>query len=319
MHKTILETVGRTPLVRLRRLIPATQATVLLKLEFSNPLSSVKDRIGLAMIEAAERTGELQPSSHIVEPTSGNTGIALAFVGAAKGYRVTLVIPDSMSIERRALLLGLGASFELTPARLGMRGAIDRAEELAAEIPQAWMARQFENPANPAVHEATTGPEIWSDTLGHVDAVVAGVGTGGTITGVARSLKRRNPTLRAIAVEPAESPVLSRGMSGRHAIQGIGAGFVPANYDPAVVDGVETVESEEAFDWARRLAREEGILAGISSGANVAVAARLAARPEYRDKTIVTFACSSGERYLSTPLYELIGMGAASHSQEFDI
>ena len=319
MHKTILETVGRTPLVRLRRLIPATQATVLLKLEFSNPLSRVKDRIGLAMIEAAERTGELQPSSHIVEPTSGNTGIALAFVGAAKGYRVTLVIPDSMSIERRALLLGLGASFELTPARLGMRGAIDRAEELAAEIPQAWMARQFENPANPAVHEATTGPEIWSDTLGHVDAVVAGVGTGGTITGVARSLKRRNPTLRAIAVEPAESPVLSRGMSGRHAIQGIGAGFVPANYDPAVVDGVETVESEEAFDWARRLAREEGILAGISSGANVAVAARLAARPEYRDKTIVTFACSSGERYLSTPLYELIGMGAASHSQEFDI
>jgi cysteine synthase A len=319
MHKTILESVGRTPLVRLRRLIPSTQATVLLKLEFSNPLSSVKDRIGLAMIEAAERTGELQPSSHIVEPTSGNTGIALAFVGAAKGYPVTLVIPDSMSMERRALLLGLGASFELTPARLGMRGAIDRAEELAAEIPRAWMARQFENPANPAVHEATTGPEIWSDTLGHVDAVVAGVGTGGTITGVARSLKRRNPALRAIAVEPAESPAISRGTSGRHAIQGIGAGFVPANYDPAVVDGVETVESEEAFDWARRLAREEGILAGISSGANVAVAARLAARPDYRGKTIVTFACSSGERYLSTPLYELIGMGAASHSQEFDI
>jgi cysteine synthase len=319
MHKTILKTVGGTPLVRLRRLIPPEHGTVLLKLEFFNPLSSVKDRIGLAMIEAAERAGELQPSSHIVEPTSGNTGIALAFVGAAKGYRVTLVIPDSMSMERRALLLGLGASFELTPARLGMRGAIDRAQALAAEIPQAWMARQFENPANPTVHEATTGPEIWSDTLGHVDTIVAGVGTGGTITGVARHLKRRNPAILAIAVEPAESPVLSRGMSGRHAIQGIGAGFVPANYDPAVVDGVETVESEEAFDWARRLAREEGILAGISSGANVAVAARLAARPEYRGKTIVTFACSSGERYLSTPLYELIGMGAASHSQEFDI
>ena len=271
------------------------------------------------MIEAAERTGELQPSSHIVEPTSGNTGIALAFVGAAKGYPVTLVIPDSMSMERRALLLGLGASFELTPARLGMRGAIDRAQALAAEIPHAWMPRQFENPANPAVHEATTGPEIWSDTLGHVDAIVAGVGTGGTITGVARFLKRKNPGLRAIAVEPAESPVISRGTSGRHAIQGIGAGFVPANYDPTVVDGVETVESDEAFEWARRLAREEGILAGISSGANVAVAARLAARPEYRGKTIVTFACSSGERYLSTPLYELIGMRGSSAAAEFDI
>ena len=319
MHKTILETVGGTPLVRLRRLIPPEHATVLLKLEFANPLSSVKDRIGLAMIEAAERTGQLRPTSHIVEPTSGNTGIALAFVGAAKGYPVTLVIPDSMSMERRALLLGLGASFVLTPARLGMRGAIDRAEELAAEIPQAWLPRQFENPANPAVHEATTGPEIWSGTLGHVDAVVAGVGTGGTITGAARYLKRRNPTLRAIAVEPAESPAISRGTTGRHAIQGIGAGFVPANYDASVVDGVETVESEEAFDWARRLAREEGILAGISSGANVAVAARLAARPEYRGKTIVTFACSSGERYLSTPLYELIGMGVSPAAAEFEI
>ena len=319
MHKTILETVGGTPLVRLRRLIPPEHATVLLKLEFANPLSSVKDRIGLAMIEAAERTGQLRPTSHIVEPTSGNTGIALAFVGAAKGYPVTLVIPDSMSMERRALLLGLGASFVLTPARLGMRGAIDRAEELAAEIPQAWLPRQFENPANPAVHEATTGPEIWSGTLGHVDAVVAGVGTGGTITGAARYLKRRNPALRAIAVEPAESPAISRGTTGRHAIQGIGAGFVPANYDASVVDGVETVESEEAFDWARRLAREEGILAGISSGANVAVAARLAARPEYRGKTIVTFACSSGERYLSTPLYELIGMGVSPAAAEFEI
>jgi cysteine synthase len=319
MHRTILDAIGGTPLVRLQRIIPAAHATVLLKLEFSNPLSSVKDRIGLAMIEAAERTGELHPQSHIVEPTSGNTGIALAFTGAAKRYPVTLAIPDSMSLERRGLLLGLGASFVLTPARLGMQGAIDKAGELAAAIPHAWMPRQFENPANPAIHEATTGPEIWSDTLGHVDAVVAGVGTGGTITGVSRFLKRRNPALRAIAVEPAESPAISQGRSGRHSIQGIGAGFVPANYDPAVVDEVDTVESEEAFAWARRLAREEGILAGISSGANVAVAARIAARPEFRGRTIVTFACSSGERYLSTPLYELIGMQAAPVEVDFDI
>ena len=319
MPKTILDTIGGTPLVRLQRLVPAAHATVLLKLEFANPLSSVKDRIGLAMIDAGERAGELHPGSHIVEPTSGNTGIALAFVGAARGYRVTLVIPDSMSMERRALLLGLGASFVLTPAWLGMQGSIDKARELAGSLIDAWMPRQFENPANPAVHEATTGPEIWSGTLGHVDAVVAGVGTGGTITGVSRYLKRMNPGIRAIAVEPAESPAISEGRGGRHAIQGIGAGFVPANYDSSVVDGVETVETEEAFEWARRLAREEGILAGISSGANVAVAARLASRPEYRGKTIVTFACSSGERYLSTPLYELIGMQSPTERTDFDI
>lgn len=319
MHKTILDTVGGTPLVRLQRIIPADHATVLLKIEFSNPLSSVKDRIGLAMIEAAERSGELHSQSHVVEPTSGNTGIALAFVAAAKGYPVTLAIPDSMSLERRGLLLGLGASFVLTPARLGMRGAIDKAREMAAVIPHAWMPRQFDNPANPAVHEATTGPEIWSESLGQVDAVVAGVGTGGTITGVSRFLKRKNPALRAIAVEPAESPVISRGRTGRHSIQGIGAGFIPANYDPSVVDEVETVDSEEAFEWARRLAREEGILAGISSGANVAAASRIAARPEFRGRTIVTFACSSGERYLSTPLYELIGMQTTPVEIDFHI
>lgn len=319
MNKTILDVVGATPLVRLQRLVPEDYATVLLKLEFSNPLSSVKDRIGRAMVEAAERSGALRPGAHIVEPTSGNTGIALAFVGAAKGYPVTLVIPDSMSIERRALFLGLGASFALTPSSLGMQGAIDKAHEIAGGLPSAWMPRQFENPANPAVHEATTGPEIWSESLGHVDAIVAGVGTGGTITGVARYLKRRNPSVRAIAVEPAESPVISQGWSGRHAIQGIGAGFVPANYDPGVVDGVETVTAADAFEWARRLAREEGILAGISSGANLAVAARLAARPDYRGRTIVTFACSSGERYLSTPLYELIGMNCEPRSADFEI
>jgi cysteine synthase len=320
MSRTILDAVGRTPLVRLERLVPRQHATVLLKLEFSNPLSSVKDRIGLAMIEAAERAGELHPGSHIVEPTSGNTGIALAFVAAAKGYAITLMIPDSMSVERRALLLALGASFVLTPGALGMRGAIEEAERFAAGGPDRWLARQFENPANPAVHEATTGPEIWSDTLGHVDAVVAGVGTGGTISGVSRYLKRRNPSLVSIAVEPEESPVLSGGQAGRHPIQGIGAGFVPATLDRDVVDLVETVSGEEAFEWARRLAREEGILAGISSGANVAVAARLAERSEYRGRTIVTFACSAGERYLSTPLYELIGMGSCGgQTQDFVI
>jgi cysteine synthase len=319
MSSTILDTVGSTPLVRLERLVPRQHATVLLKLEFANPLSSVKDRIGLAMIEAAERSGDLHPGSHIVEPTSGNTGIALAFVAAAKGYPVTLMIPDSMSVERRALLLALGASFVLTPGNLGMRGAIDEAERFAAAGPDRWLARQFENPANPAVHEATTGPEIWSDTLGHVDVLVAGVGTGGTISGVSRYLKRRNPALVSVAVEPEESPVLSGGRPGRHPIQGIGAGFVPATLDRDVVDSVETVSGDEAFEWARRLAREEGILAGISSGANVAVAARLAERPEYRGRTIVTFACSAGERYLSTRLYELIGMGSCGATSDFAI
>ena len=310
MITTILDTIGGTPLVKLERLVPRGHATVLLKLENANPLSSVKDRIGAGMIAAAERSGALHPGSHIVEPTSGNTGIALAFVAAAKGYPVTLMIPDSMSVERRALLLALGASFVLTPGHLGMRGAMDAAEAFAASGPDRWLARQFENPANPAVHEATTGPEIWSAASGHVDVLVAGVGTGGTISGVGRYLKRRNPRLTTVAVEPEESPVLSGGLPGRHGIQGIGAGFVPATLDRDVVDAVERVDTAEACEWARRLAREEGILAGISSGANVAVAARLAARPEHKGGTIVTFACSTGERYLSTPLYQLIGMRA---------
>jgi cysteine synthase len=304
----ILATVGHTPLVAIKRLIPANHARVLVKCEFFNPLSSVKDRIGRAMVEAAEAAGDLHEGSHIIEPTSGNTGVALAFAAAAKGYKLTLVIPESMSHERRALILALGADFVLTPAENGMKGALAKAEELADTTPDSWMPRQFENPANPKNHEEHTGPEIWTDTRGNVDLVIAGVGTGGTITGVTRYLRRHNPRVKAIAVEPVESAVISGGRPGRHPIQGIGTGFIPRNLDRSLLDGVETVTGEEAFRWARRLAREEGLLGGISSGANVAVAARLAARPENAGKTIVTFACSSGERYLSTALYELIGM-----------
>jgi cysteine synthase len=310
--KSPLETVGRTPLLRLSRVLGSHHAAVLVKAENRNPLASVKDRIGLAMVEAAEADGSLEPGGRIIEPTSGNTGIALAFVAAAKGYDVTLTMPDSMSTERRALLLGLGADFLLTPAKLGMQGAIERAEEFLATTPGGWMPRQFDNPANPAIHETTTGPEIWAATGGRVDIVVAGVGTGGTITGVSRFLKGLNPDVEAIAVEPEESPVLSRGIAGPHGIQGIGAGFVPKNLDRAIVDAVETVTTAEAMDWARRLAREEGLLVGTSTGANVAVAHRLAIRPEHAGKTIVTFACSTGERYLSTPLYQLIGMPGAA-------
>lgn len=316
---SLLSTVGNTPLLRIGRILPGRHAAVFLKAECRNPLASVKDRIGLAMVEAAEASGKLLPGGRIIEPTSGNTGIALAFVAAAKGYEVTLTMPDSMSTERRALLLGLGATFVLTPAARGMRAAINRAEELAAATPGAWMPRQFENPANPAVHEATTGPEIWRATGGMVDIVVSAVGTGGTITGVSRYLKRMNPAIRSIAVEPEESPAISQGRSGPHAIQGIGAGFVPLNYDSTLVDGVETVSSAEAFDWARRLAREEGLLVGISTGANVAVASRLAMRPENAGKTIVTFACSTGERYLSTPLYQLVGMPSGSNPVDFEL
>ncbi len=310
----ILGTVGHTPLVWLKRVIPQHHGKVLVKCEFFNPLSSVKDRIGRAMIEAAEQSGELTAGSHIIEPTSGNTGIALAFVAATKGYRLTLAIPDSMSHERRALLRGLGADFVLTPAAEGMSGAIRQANELLRDTPNAWMPRQFENPANPRIHETTTGPEIWTDTRGKVDIIVAGVGTGGTITGVTRYLRRKLSHVQAVAVEPQESPVISGGKSGAHGIQGIGAGFVPLNLDVGLLDRVEIVSTEQAYDWARRLARLEGLLGGISTGANVAVAARLAARPENRDKTIVTFACSSGERYLSTPLYDLMGMPPLSAS-----
>jgi cysteine synthase A len=300
----VAETTFNTPLVRLNRVIPQGGATVLLKLEFFNPCSSVKDRIGRAMIDAAEKEGIIHPETHIIEPTSGNTGIALAFVAAARGYRLTICMPESFSLERRALLRAFGANLELTAAKDGMRGAINRAQELAAATADSWIPQQFDNPANPTIHEKTTGKEIWEDTGGKVDIFVAGVGTGGTITGVARYLRARNADFQAIAVEPADSPVISGGKAGPHKIQGIGAGFIPKNLDTSLLAGVETVTNDEAFTWARRLAREEGILSGISSGANVATAARLAARPENRGKVIVTVAPSFGERYLSTPLFE---------------
>ena len=302
--KNSVEAVGDTPMIRINRLIPEGQAIVFAKCEFFQPLNSVKDRIGAAMIEAGERDGKVKPDTHIIEPTSGNTGIALAFVCAAKGYRLTLTMPESMSVERRALLRALGAEIVLTPASGGMKAAIAKAEELVAEGKNAWMPQQFDNPANPAIHEATTGPEIWEDSGHNIDAIVVGVGTGGTITGVARYIKPKNPKFKAIAVEPADSPVISGGSPGPHKIQGIGAGFIPKNLDMSVVDETVTVSNEEAFQWARRLAREEGIMAGISSGANMCAAAKVAARPEYKGKRIVTIMPSLGERYLSTPLFE---------------
>jgi len=297
------EAIGDTPMIKINRLVPAGQATVFAKCEFFQPLNSVKDRIGVAMIEAAERDGKIGPDSHIIEPTSGNTGIALAFVCAAKRYKLTLTMPESMSLERRALLRVMGANLVLTPAAEGMKGAINTAAELVAREAGAWMPQQFENPANPAIHEATTGPEIWEDAAHNIDAIVAGVGTGGTITGVSRYIKARNPDFKAIAVEPAASPVISGGAPGKHRIQGIGAGFVPKNLDTSIVDEVITVDDEEAFEWARRLASQEGIVAGISSGANMYAAAQVAARPEFKGKRIVTVMCSLGERYLSTPLF----------------
>ena len=302
-YPTALETMGDTPLIKLNRVVPGGGATVLVKCEFFNPLNSVKDRIGVAMLAAGELDGSLNVDTHVVEPTSGNTGIALAFVCAAKGYRLTLTMPESMSIERRALLRQLGAELVLTPAAEGMKGAINKAAEIVASEENAWMPQQFENPANPAVHEATTGPEIWDDTNGEVAAVIAGVGTGGTITGTSRFLKSKNPEILSFAVEPDTSAVISGEGPGKHQIQGIGAGFIPGNLDTTVIDETITVSSEESFEWSRRLAKEEGIMAGISSGANVCAAAKIAARPEFAGKTIVTFLPSLGERYLSTPLF----------------
>jgi len=297
------ETVGDSPMIRINRLIPDGHATVFAKCEFFNPLNSVKDRIGSAMIAAAEKDGTLTAETHVIEPTSGNTGIALAFVCAAKGYKLTLTMPESMSVERRALLRAMGAHLVLTPAGEGMPGAINKAAELVAAEEGAWMPQQFENPANPAIHEATTGPEIFEDTGGKIDAIVAGVGTGGTITGVARYIKSQNADFQAFAVEPTTSPVIGGGQPGKHRIQGIGAGFVPKNLDTSIIDGVITVDDEDAFTWARELAAKEGLMAGISSGANMCAAAQLAARPEFAGKNIVTILPSLGERYLSTPLF----------------
>jgi len=296
--------IGRTPIVRINRLANGLDVRLLAKIEGRNPAYSVKCRIGAAMIEDAERSGRLKPGQRVLEPTSGNTGIALAFVCAAKGYPLTLLMPESMSIERRQLLQGLGADLVLTPAAEGMRGAVGRAEEMAKEL-GCFMPQQFKNPANPAIHFTTTGPEIWNDTEGKVDVFVSGVGTGGTITGVSRFFKEaQGQKLHTVAVEPAASPVLSGGAPGPHKIQGIGAGFVPDVLDRSLVDEVLTVTNDEAFAVARRLAREEGILAGISCGAAMHAALRVAARPESQGKTIVVVLPDSGERYLSTGIYE---------------
>jgi len=314
IYQNILETVGRTPLVRLNRVAAGLEATLLLKCEFFNPLGSVKDRIGVAMIEDAERRGVLKKETTIIEPTSGNTGIALAFVAAAKGYKLILTMPETMSLERRTLLALLGAKLVLTPGNEGMKGAIARAEQLAKEIPRAWIPQQFNNPANPEIHRRTTAEEIWQDTDGQVDILLSAVGTGGTLTGCCEVIKPRKPSFQAIAVEPKDSPVISQTLAGQpvkpgpHKIQGTGAGFVPDNLHLKDAQGnfqiaeCLQVSSEDAFAMARRLAKEEGILAGISSGANVWAAIEVAKRPANKGKLIVTLACSTGERYLSTPL-----------------
>src|SRR3954468_9594191 len=310
IFNNITETIGGTPLVRLNRIIPAGGATVAVKCEFFNPLSSVKDRIGVAMIEAAERAGKIDAETVIVEPTSGNTGIALAFVCAAKGYRLILTMPESMSVERRRLLKALGAQVVLTPAADGMRGAIGKAEQILAEHKKSFMPQQFSNPANPEIHRKTTAEELWQDTNGQIDMLVSGVGTGGTITGAAEVIKPRKPSFKANAGAPISSPVIRQTLKGepvkpgRHKIQGIGAGFVPSNLHTNVIDEVIQITDEEAFEWARRLHKEEGLFGGISSGGNVAAAAKVAARPENKGKMIVVMLPSFGERYLSTPLFE---------------
>lgn len=303
IYNNAAEAIGNTPLVRLNRIGADSGAEIVAKLEFFNPLNSVKDRIGRAMIEAAEADGRLKPGGTIVEPTSGNTGIALAFVARAKGYRCILTMPESMSLERRKLLKLLGAELVLTPAEKGMKGAIAQAEDIAHNE-GAFMPQQFENPANPEVHRKTTAEEIWADSDGNVDAIVAGVGTGGTITGCAEVLKSRNPEFKAFAVEPADSPVISGEAPGPHKIQGIGAGFIPKNLNVDILDGVEKVTNDEAFEMARRLSSEEGIPGGISSGAAVTAAVRVASRPEMKGKRIVVIIPSMAERYMSTDLFK---------------
>ena len=303
--KQLTELVGNTPLLELKNFNEKKdlQATIIAKLEYFNPAGSVKDRVALAMIEDAEAKGILQPGATIIEPTSGNTGVGLAFVSSAKGYHLILTMPDTMSIERRNLLKALGAKVVLTPGAEGMKGAIAKAEELQASTPGSWIPQQFKNPANPAIHVKTTGEEIWRDTDGKVDVFVAGVGTGGTVSGVGVTLKQHNPQVKVVAVEPASSPVLSGGKSGPHKIQGIGAGFVPDNFNAAVIDEVLTIENDEAILASRQVAQSEGLLVGISSGAALAGAVRLAQRPENKGKTIVALLPDTGERYLSTVLY----------------
>jgi cysteine synthase A len=304
VYDNVTQTVGNTPLVKLNRIADGLKATVLVKMESRNPLASVKDRIGVAMIEAAEKSGELKPGATIVEPTSGNTGIGLAFTAAAKGYKLILTMPETMSIERRKLLAALGAELILTPGSEGMPGAIKKAEELVGDLPNAFMPQQFDNAANPEIHRKTTAVEIWDDTDGNVDVFVAGVGTGGTLSGVGSALKERKPEVKVVAVEPIESPVISGGDPGPHKIQGIGAGFIPTNLDTSIIDEVIKINSADAGETSRRLAKEEGILCGISAGGNVWSALELAKRPENAGKTIVTVICDSGERYLSTWLFD---------------
>ena len=305
IYQDITQVIGRTPLVRLNRVTRGLSCEIVAKLESQNPANSVKDRIGLAMIEAAEREGLIQPGKTVlVEPTSGNTGIALAFVAAVKGYECVLTMPESMSPERRAVLRAFGAKLVLTEAARGMPGAVAKAEEIASKLDNAFMPQQFKNPANPEIHRRTTAEEIWSDTEGRVDALISGVGTGGTLTGVASVIKQRKPSFEAIAVEPAESPVLSGGKPGKHMIQGIGAGFVPDVLDTSLIDDVIRVPSEQAFDMARRLAREEGILCGISSGAAVTAALEYASRPASEGKLVVVIIPSFGERYIQTRLFD---------------
>jgi cysteine synthase A len=304
IYESITDLVGNTPLLRLKKITDGAPGTVLGKLEFMNPLSSVKDRIGLSMIDAAEKDGLIDADTVIVEPTSGNTGVALAFVAASRGYRLILTMPDTMSVERRNLLAAMGAELILTPGSDGMKGAIERAAELTEQLPKAYMPNQFENPANPEVHRQTTAVEIWEDTDGKVDILVVAVGTGGTLTGAGGVLKEKNPDIKVIAVEPVDSPVLSGGPPGPHKIQGIGAGFVPPVLDTDLIDEIIKVESDDAFRMARRLAREEGVLVGISAGANVHAAVQVAKRPGNEGKIIVTILPDTGERYLSTALFE---------------
>jgi cysteine synthase A len=314
IYNDIVETVGGTPLVKLNKVTAGVDATILLKCEFFNPLGSVKDRIGKSMIEDAEKRGVLKKDTIIIEPTSGNTGIALAFVGAAKGYKVILTMPETMSLERRTLLAMLGAKLVLTPGTEGMKGAIAKADQLAKETPNSWIPAQFDNPANPEIHKKTTAEEIWSDTDGKVDILISGVGTGGTITGCVEVIKPRKPSFEAIAVEPKDSPVISQTLAGQplkpgpHKIQGLGGGFIPKNLhlkdskgNPQIVECIQ-VTNDDAFAMARRLAKEEGLLVGISTGANVVASLEVAKRPQNKGKMIVTIACSTGERYLSTPL-----------------